>query len=109
MQKMAAERERQCDRPVGREEVLRVSRGLASSHAPLSLAVGRWEFSARLVRWLYGRWWTPGQHLMLGRTIAHQLIGDDDPRYGHQSLEECTKELPHGGPITLASDLELRM
>jgi hypothetical protein len=48
-----------------------------------------------------------GQHLTPGRAIAHQLIGDDDPWYEHQPLEECTKELPRGGPITLASDQKL--
>jgi hypothetical protein len=109
MEEMAAGRERRGDRPIGHAEVLRVSWGLASSHTPLSLAGRSVGILGAIGEMAVRPMLDTGQHPPLGRTIAHQLIGADDPRYGHQPLEEWTKELPRGGPITLASDQELRM
>jgi hypothetical protein len=86
-----------------------VSWGLALSHAPLSLAgwsVGILCMVGEMAVWPM---LAAGQRLPLGGPIAHPLISDDDPQYGHQPREECMKELPRGGPITLASDQELRM
>ena len=93
---------------VGGEKPLCVTRGLEPLPASLPLA-------SRLVRVLRPVievavlvMFYPWEQLSLSCPVALQFVGDDDPRYVGQSLEQLAEELLRGAliPPTLDQDIE---
>ncbi len=82
--------------------------GLESDHTPLALAGGLVGILGTIVEIAVLPMLDTGQELPLGRPIARQFVGDNDPRDVPQALEEFPKELlrSHLIPPALYEDVE---
>jgi hypothetical protein len=81
---------------IGGEEALGVARGFKPLHPPHALTGRLVGILGAVVEIAVLAMLHTREHFPLGRTIAFELIRDDDPRDVHQPLQQLAKELLRG-------------
>jgi hypothetical protein len=99
---MSARAEMLGDRPIGGEKLLGMARRLKPLHAPLALAGGLVRVLCTVVEIPVLAMFHPWQELSLSRSVALQLIGDQDPWHIHQVLEQLAEKLLRGRLVPAA-------
>ena len=92
------------NRTIRGQKALGMPRRLEPLHAILALACGAMGVLAAIIEVAALPMFYAGQDLALGRTVALQLIRDDDPRYIPQALEQLAKKLLGGFLVAPALD-----
>ena len=83
----------------GREKPLGVARGLKPVHAPLALTGGLVRVLRTIIEIPMLAMFHSWEQLSLSCSIPLQFVGDDDPRYVGQPLEQLTEALVRGALI----------
>ena len=79
--------------PIGRQKTLGMSRGFESLHAILALARRPMRVLAPVIEIPTLTMLDPWENLLLRRTVALQLVRNDDPRHILQALQQLAEKL----------------
>ncbi len=89
---MTAGAEQIVDRAMSREKALGMARGFEPTHLPFPLASWLVGQLGAVVQTLVLAVFDAGDEFLAGGFIALELVGDDDPGYVAQALEDLAKE-----------------